>query len=76
MVRYRVTGAADDGAVRELCPVRGIGREDPVIAVEQDVRLGQAVDQRDQQGRSFGSVFTGHDDGSAGESAIMPVWQT
>jgi hypothetical protein len=62
VVRDLVAGAPDDRTLRaELAPVGRVGGQDPVLPVEQDVRLGQAF----QVGHQFGQDG-GHASGLAG----------
>ena len=60
VVGHRITGASDHRALRaELPPVGRVRRDDPVLAVKQDVRLGQTlqIGHQFRQQAGHGSVL-------------------
>jgi hypothetical protein len=54
MMRHLKTGAPDHAAIRaELAPVRGVGCQNAVLRVKQNMGLWQALQKRHQFGQGF-----------------------
>jgi hypothetical protein len=81
MVRDLVAGAPHDAAPgAELLPVGGVGRQDAVLRVEQDVRLGQSLQVGGEFGQQLHGRWLGLAPGGVSKMAvILPImanfWQ-